>query len=86
MNSDETKNNGSFKTTSSMYMKQFPASFRYYEDNDNDTYVLRIELENDSDEEMIKSQSLCSSSCPAAVANCCTPSPQEEAYYCVCPD
>jgi len=72
---------GSFETTSVTYMKSLPIGYRYYEDNINDTYTLEITLENASDEDIIRSQSLCS--CPAgSPATCCT----EAADYCVCPD
>lgn len=80
VNGDTACNRASFET-SVMYMKQLPSGFRYYEDNANDTYVLEITLENASDEDILKSQSLCT--CPSgSPASCCT----ESTDYCICPD
>jgi type II secretion system protein G len=72
---------GTFETTSTSYMKNLPTGYRYYEDNANDTYTLEITLENASDEDIAKSQSLCS--CPlGSPGTCCT----ETTDYCICPD
>lgn len=75
-----------FFTPNSIYMKQLPnISYRYYYNTDEDTYVIRTELENTSDEDLLKSQELCNPSCPSESADCC-PSDSGRNYYCICPD
>ena len=81
----DTACGGNSFETNAVYMKQLPTvSYRYYDNNNSDTYVLRIELENASDEDLGKSQTLCNSSCPSTAVDCCIPS--TENFYCVCPD
>lgn len=71
-----------FEAGGNSYMKKFPDSFRYYENTTDDTYVLKVTLENASDEDITKSQSKCSSDCPSSNASCCSGSLD----YCLCPD
>lgn len=75
----------SFTVSEATYMKQLPTSFRYYEDNANDGYLLQVTLENASDEDMINSRTTCAQECTNTGSACCNPS-AGEAFYCVCPD
>ncbi|MFC1653593.1 type II secretion system protein [Patescibacteria group bacterium] len=73
-----------FVVNGSTYMKSLPDSFRYYENNSDDAYVLKVTLENASDEDLQSGFDRCDSSCPGG-SGCCDPSSSVR-EYCVCPD
>lgn len=80
------RDGGSFETDNAVYMKSFPSGFRYYVDVVNqESYLIQITLENESDEDMINSRVTCAQECTDFSSACCAPTAGEN-YYCVCPD
>ena len=82
-------NSKTFKTeppNQVIYMKTIPGTeMRYHKDASSDSYILQIELENESDEDIATSRSNCSQACTDNNSPCCAPTAGEN-YYCVCPD
>ena len=79
-------NSKTFQTDSVVYMKTIPGTeMRYHKDAASDSYILQIELENESDEDIAASRLTCSQECSDNNSPCCAPTAGEN-YYCVCPD
>lgn len=57
-----------FTVNGTIYMKKLPASFRYYTNGDD--FAIKTTLENASDEEILNSQTKCSTSCTAVGTSC----------------